>query len=218
MKVKLGLKNNKNHFESEFGNRFNKLRKYIDNNLKEIKNIANDDFASDINIVIEHFNFNLSELTQLEELSESSRVDGNRKMVNELSRMFRELQNQYLNMQINSINKRIKREDKLIEESRKKIETKISDITGNILFSVIAIVLGLSLVSSMIEAIKNLDPRFYLIFYVTITWIATVVMGLSYLLLRSYDEKSKNILIIICLVTLILMGAFLFTYLLGLLN
>lgn len=216
MKVKSGLKNNQSHFESEFRERINKLRKYIDNNLKEIKNIAYDNFTGDINIVIEHFNSNLIELTQLEELSESSHDDANRKMVLELSRTFRELQNQYLTMQVKSINKRIKAEEGLIDESTKKIEAKINDITGNILFSVIAIVLGLSLVSSMIEAVSNIDPRFYLIFYVTVAWIACVVMGLAYLLLRSYDEKSKNILIILCLVTLVLIGTFIFTFFSGL--
>lgn len=212
MKVRLGLKSESSHFQREFKERIHKLRKYIDNNIKEIKNMIDEATDGDIDIATLHFNSNLAELTQLEEILSSSSDDANSRMVSELSRMFRELENQYLNMQISSVNKRIIKEDILIEESRKKIETKINDITGNILFSVIAIVLGLSLVSSMIEAIKSLDAKLYLVFYTTVTWIATVVMGLSYLLLRSYDKKSKNILFIICLVTLVLIGAFIFTF------
>lgn len=212
MKVKVSSTNNQNPYTLELNKRIQKLKKYIDNNVVEMEKISFENYDSDFITIKKHYNSNLNELVQLEEISDSSGNDDIKRNINQLSRMFRESQNQYLDMCVRAIDNKIDVESKKIEDSKKSVDDKINEMTGNILFSVIAIVLGLSLVSSMVEAVKGLDTRFYLIFYVTATWITIVVIGTAYLLLRSFDKKSKNILIAIFLVTMGLIFALLFTY------
>ena len=106
----------------------------------------------------------------------------------------------------------MKHEQEISKLAFLNIKKKTNDITSNILFSVIAIVLGISLVTAMITGIQKLDTHYLLVYFVSIGWLAIIVMGTAYLLVRDYDKKSQSILVVIGIFTFVLIIVMYFTF------
>ena len=192
--------------------RLQRLEKRIKQNQREISKLNQDSTKDYLKRVERYFNDNLRELNDLIEILSDTKNDSLKKYINNLENLYKEVQNNYLNKKIEIIDEKMKIVNKSIQENLDKLKEDTNNITGNILFSVIAIVLGVSLVNAMTGAIVNMDAKYYFAYYVTIGWLAILVIGFSYLLLRSYDKKSRVILEIICLATFILGIVFYFSF------
>ena len=204
---------------SELEERIHNLKKFLNNNQKEIRKINKNTLEEEMNIIDKHFNDNLKELEVLEETIQKLDNINYDNEIKELESMYREIQHNYLSVQMNritvgmeEISKSINDMQNEIERSFDNVKEKTNNITGNILFSVIAIVLGISLVSAMVTGVEKLNPNYLLVYFTSISWIAITVMGLAYLLLRQYDKKSKSILFVIGFATIILALVMYFTF------
>lgn len=199
--------------ENTYQKRLQKLEENIKHNQEEIHKLNKESTLFAIERVDRYFNDNLEELNDLIEIFSDTKDNDLKKYVSSLESLYKEVQNNYLNKKIEIMDEKMEFVNKSINESLEKLKEDTNNITGNILFSVIAIVLGVSLVNAMTGAITNMEPRYYFAYYITIGWLAVLVIGLAYLLLRSYDRKSKIILGVICLATLILGLALYFSFL-----
>ena len=143
----------------------------------------------------------------------------NKETITELYGMYREVQHNYLTAQMNRVSfgmeemtRSIHKLNEEMDKSFLHIRKKTNEITGNILFSVIAIVLGISLVSSMITGITKLELQYLFVYFTTIGWLSITVMGMAYFLLREYDRKSKTILMVILIASVLLSIVLYFTF------
>lgn len=156
---------------------------------------------SDINSISE-------EISNMEEIIltlNSQELDNE---MNRLNRNFGSLENVYTSKLLKSIYKSVKKaaenNSEKIEQQEKntterlkalteKVTKDTNEITGNMLFSIAAIFLGISLISAIIECIKDMPTELMLFFFSVTAWIALTVITISALILRSDDKKFKKI-------------------------
>lgn len=203
----------------EYEERISQLKEFINKNQKEIRNVDTNTTEEEIRKIDKHFDANLKELEVLEEMFQKTEDFHSKETIMELEAMYREVQHNYLTAQMKrvsfgmeEITKSIRKLNEEMDISFSNVRKKTNEITGNILFSVIAIVLGISLVSSMITGITKLELPYLFVYFVTILWLSITVMGMAYLLLREYDKKSQTILMVIILATVLLGCIFYFTF------
>lgn len=188
--------------------RLDRLESCLKENKLEIKRLNKESTEEQIRRVDAHFNANLKDLGDLKEMQRDVKDLMVPIYLSRLENLYNENQNEYLNRKITLIDEKLENVNEEINKSIDKVKENTNNITGNILFSLISIVLGISLVSAMTSAIKDMDSKYYLPYYVTIAWLAIIVIGFSYLLLRNYDKKSLLILGVIAFVTVVLILIF----------
>ena len=201
------------NYDNSLQKRLYNLDSRIKYNKNEIDKLNKKSTKEEINKVDKYFYDNLKELNDLiEMLSLLKEYSKEKSYMNNLESLYKEVQNNYLNKKIEIIDEKISIVNESVNNSIEQVKENTNNITGNILFSLISIVLGISLVSAMTNAITNMNEKYYLAYYTTIAWVAVLVLGFSYLLLRSYDKKSKCILLVIGIVTIMLLVIFYITF------
>lgn len=215
------MKNNEIKFKPEYNKsldiisyakKIQRLENKIKDNQKEISEIDKDYSEEKLEKIDADFYTNLKELGDLIEIQNYIEETAIKTKISQLDNLYKEVQNTYINKKIKLIDEKMSFVNKDMNEAIERVRDNTNSITGNILFSVIAIVLGISLVSAMTSAISSLEPKYYLSYYVTIGWLAILVLGFSYLLLRTYDKKSTAIIIVIGFATLVLSLVFYFSF------
>lgn len=196
----------------ELSQRIEKLRKYIENNMKEINRLSLDSSDDEITKVNDHFNKTSQNLTNIEEIISDMDLSHSKEIylrdIEYLQRMYRNMQNIFYDKKIEISTSKITSEYKLkmatLNTSVAKAVDETNKITENLLLSVISILLGVSLVTSMITGLEKLEPKHMLSYFTSICWIAIIVIGFAYILIRQKDEKTKYIVISMVIVTIIL--------------
>lgn len=196
----------------ELSQRIEKLRKYIENNMKEINRLSLDSSDDEIIKVNDHFNKTSQNLTNIEEIISDMDLSHSKEIylrdIEYLQRMYRNMQNIFYDKKIEISTSKITSEYKLkmatLNTSVAKAVDETNKITENLLLSVISILLGVSLVTSMITGLEKLEPKHMLSYFTSICWIAIIVIGFAYILIRQKDEKTKYIVISMVIVTIIL--------------
>ncbi len=215
------MKNNEIKFKPEYNKsldiisyakKIQRLENKIKDNQKEISEIDKDYSEEKLEKIDADFYTNLKELGDLIEIQNYIEETAIKTKISQLDNLYKEVQNTYINKKIKLIDEKMSFVNKDMNEAIERVRDNTNSITGNILFSVIAIVLGISLVSTMTSAISSLEPKYYLSYYVTIGWLAILVLGFSYLLLRTYDKKSTAIIIVIGFATWVLSLVFYFSF------
>lgn len=215
------MKNNEIKFKPEYNKsldiisyakKIQRLENKIKDNQKEISEIDKDYSEEKLEKIDADFYTNLKELGDLIEIQNYIEETAIKTKISQLDNLYKEVQNTYINKKIKLIDEKMSFVNKDMNEAIERVRDNTNSITGNILFSVIAIVLGISLVSAMTSAISSLEPKYYLSYYVTIGWLAILVLGFSYLLLRTYDKKSTAIIIVIGFATWVLSLVFYFSF------
>ncbi len=203
MKTNLKIKNNQ-VLGQDYRKRLQRLENRIKYNQNEINRLSKESTKDAINKVDRYFNDNLKELNDLIEIANDMKDDHLKNYLSSLDSLYKEVQNNYLNKKIEIIDEKMDFVNKSLNDALEEVKENTNTITGNLLFSVISILLGISLVSAMTGTIKDMEPKYYFAYYVTIGWLAILFIGFSYLLIRVFDNKSKMILGVIFLATLLL--------------
>lgn len=200
MRIQINTKNEEIDV-SEYKKRINKLKKNIRHNGFEIDHIVYNISEVDLNKIESHFSENLNLLRELEEYINESNDVSLKNSIAEVLSLYRSVQNSLLSKKMMLIDKKLE----FLDYSIDGVKEKTDEITGNILFSTIAIFLGISLVTSMIAGIDKISREHLLVYYVTIGWLATTIIGISFLLLRNFNKKSTFILMVIGIFSFILL-------------
>lgn len=114
-----------------------------------------------------------------------------------------ELNQTYHSTEILYFNKKIDLLKKDISKTAEESEKNIKDITGGTLFSIASVFLGISLTSSLVTGVLNMNSSFTILYYMTCLLIAVITIGTAAIFMRKYDDKSKTIMIIIVLISII---------------
>lgn len=112
----------------------------------------------------------------------------------------------YRNIQILLLNRKIELTNNYIEEKDKYIDKKIANIDellSSILFNVISIFLGISIVTSMVAGMEYIESNYILFYFMSCAWIAITILVISSYLLKSDTSKVKCILNYYLIYTLI---------------
>lgn len=192
--------------------RIRRLENNLKRNQEAIKKLNKDSIEKQICSVDDEFSANLKELSNLKEMQNDLKDKEAMNKINRLENLYNEVQNNYLNKKIKIIDEKMLSLNQNVNSSIDRIKKSTNEITGNILFSVIGILLGVSLISAMTGAIKGMEAKYYFPYYVTMGWLAILVLGFSYLLVRDYDKKSTAILIVVVFATLALLCVFYFSF------
>lgn len=128
-----------------------------------------------------------NELGNLEELArDNSSV---KTKISRLNSIYRNLQNKFINKEIELANKNIT-----------ELEETTKEITGNAIFPIASIFLGISLTSAIVAGIDNItNPYITILFLLTGGLIILFTVGISSILLRKVDKKSVCIIIVMVL-------------------
>ncbi len=165
----------------------NDNKKLSSERLNEIKDVISDNLAL-INTIDTYI---ISEKSNEEDFREVSIL------VHEASNIFRELQHKQLDYLINSnMNK--------LDYKVKKIEENLSSIT----FTIISIVLSISVLTALITSIDKINNIYALLFFgTTCIWLLISVLTVSTLILRNNQENKWCLIVILAIFTLIWGGS-----------
>lgn len=198
-------------------NKIKVLEKHIIANTKKIQNLTINSSDDEINRTEKNFNKTTDNLSTMEAIISDKEFDNKMNLQKELEpvqRMYRDLQNIYISKRIELIDKKTQKLDNHIKKSLNNVTEDINKITENLLFSVISILLGISLVTSMITGIEKLDPGDMLPYFVSICWVSIIVLGFAYILIRLYDKKTRFIITSMIIATIVLSLVMIYTYIL----
>lgn len=160
--------------------------------LKNFENIENE---------YKDINDNVNDLMEIVDTLEKPLKD----KIFKLNSSIRKVQSSYMDLKVGVLSKKV---ESLEDKFNKEIETKIEEtqeITNNTFFNIASVFLGVSLVSSMVAGIQFLDKDHFLLYYLTIGWVALMVLSLSSILIRRFNLKSFGLILVLGLYSLVVL-------------
>lgn len=193
-------KSNQNNNQEKI-NKYSKqiliYKKLIESIKSELQNFNDETKEEDIIKLEENINFISEEIGNIEEIILPLNSQELNNEMGRLNRNYSRLETLYTSKLLKSISQKVTKQEQETKEEMKKITKKVTDdtneITGNMLFSIATVFLGISLTSAIIESVKKMPAELMLFFFSATAWIALSVITISALILRSDDEKFNKI-------------------------
>ena len=182
--------------------------KNINTSLSQIKekiihfNIEDLDYIKKFSKIETEFNDINDKMTDLLEIADSLN-NKLRKGILDVNTYHRNIQSSYMDLKVKVLSKKVENiETKFSEEMQSQI-TQTQEITNNTFFNIASVFLGVSLVSSMVAGIQYVDKNYFLLYFLTVGWVALLVLSLSSILIRRFNRKSIGLLVVLALYTFI---------------
>lgn len=121
----------------------------------------------------------------------------------ELKRNVEESNQLYRSLEIEYFNKKIELLNNEINKTAFDSEQNLKEITGGTLFSIASVFLGISLTSSLVAGVQEINENFIILYFMTCLLVAVITIGTATLFMRKFDAKSIVITTIIVVVSIL---------------
>lgn len=117
------------------------------------------------------------------------------------NKLYRDIELSYFERKIEFLNKKT-------EENFKDFEESLKEITGNTVFNIASVFLGISLTSALVSGVQFIEKDLIILYFLTCLLIITVTIGVTAIFIRKADKKSYFMLAIIFIVSALWLCAF----------
>lgn len=168
-------------------------------------NLDNKNYKNKFSKIEIEMNDIIDRVNDLMEVMDDIKNKNIRNMIYRLNSYCIKVQSAFMGLKVNFIQKNMNDlEEKFNKETAQKIEDT-EEVSNGHYFNIASVYLGISLVSAMVAGIEFINKDYFLLYFLTIGWIALVVIGFTSILIRRFNKKSVFILAIIAIYTLVLL-------------